>query len=85
MYLIPAQNENSRHYNMTPARAILVSGLLLAVTYGLTSRWEISSSSTLTFRLDRWTGQVTMCNEKNDAILDALNGGRPIEMKCRAP
>jgi len=67
---------------MTTNRTIVLAAIVIALAQLFIFRWEISSSSTLTFRLDRWTGKVTMCNEKNDAILDALNGGRPIEMKC---
>lgn len=67
---------------MTNNRTIVLAAIVIALAQLFIFRWEISSSSTLTFRLDRWTGKVTMCNEKNDAILDALNGGRPIEMKC---
>lgn len=67
---------------MTANRAIVFTAIVIAIAQLFIFRWEISSSSTLTFRLDRWTGKVTMCNEKNDAILDALNAGRPIEMKC---
>lgn len=66
---------------MTNNRTIVLAAIVIALAQLFIFRWEISSSSTLTFRLDRWTGKVTMCNEKNDAILDALNGGRPIEMK----
>lgn len=69
---------------MTTAKAVILGAVLIAAAHLYVSRWEISSSPTLTFRLDRWTGAITMCNEKNDAILAALNSGEPLAMKCGA-
>lgn len=62
--------------------AVILGAVLIAATHIYLSRWEVSSTSTLTFRLDRWTGSVTMCNEKNDTILAALDAGLPLAMKC---
>ncbi|MGE0094094.1 MAG: hypothetical protein AB7M05_05250 [Alphaproteobacteria bacterium] len=69
---------------MTTAKAVILGAVLLAAAHLYVSRWELSSSATLTFRLDRWTGTVSMCNEKNDAIMAALNSGEPLTMKCGA-
>ena len=69
---------------MSTSIALILSAALIAVALLFVFRWEVSSTSTLTFRLDRWTGHVTMCNETNDTILAALNAGEALKMKCAA-
>jgi hypothetical protein len=41
--------------------AIVIAGVLIAAAILITLRWEISAATGVVYRLDRWTGAVTVC------------------------
>ena len=50
------------------AVAILLAGVMIAGAILFTFRWEISAGSQGVYRLDRWSGVVTVCAASLDSI-----------------
>ncbi len=41
--------------------AILVGAVLIAATIAVTNHWQIAASTGNFWKLNRWTGEVTLC------------------------
>lgn len=41
--------------------SVIVAGALIAVAIALTNHWEFTSRDGASYRLNRWTGSITLC------------------------
>jgi hypothetical protein len=41
--------------------AIVIAGALVAIAILVALRWQITAASGYVYRLDRWTGHITVC------------------------
>jgi hypothetical protein len=48
------------------ALSVIAGALLLGASTLTAARWEISAQGGVVYRLDRWTGSVTVCNVTAD-------------------
>ena len=42
--------------------AVVIAGALIAAAILISFRWQLSAATGVVYRLDRWTGNVTVCD-----------------------
>jgi hypothetical protein len=60
--------------------SIVAAALIIAAALVFTQRWEIAAVSGAVYRLDRWTGTITHCDD--DWVQVKPNPGGPIKVDC---
>ena len=60
---------------LNPPLAIIVAGALIALAIGLTNHWEVTTSGEGTYRLNRWTGAVSLCLPRTPADAGPIDTG----------
>jgi hypothetical protein len=44
------------------ALAVIFAGVLIALAILIVFRWQISAATGVVYRLDRWTGNIAVCD-----------------------
>lgn len=71
---------------MTVQASIICAALLLAASILLGSRWEMSVTvGGEAYRLDRWTGDIRVCNSMAPSRLAANQLGMGAALRCDGP
>jgi hypothetical protein len=60
--------------------SIIAAALIIAAAMVFTQRWEIAAVSGAVYRLDRWNGTITHCDD--DWVQVKPNPGGPIRVDC---
>lgn len=67
---------------LTTEGAVLAAGVMIAVAILVAGRWEIASSNTEVYRLDRWTGAVVACGSDPADRAETVMGGHSASFQC---
>jgi hypothetical protein len=62
--------------------SIILGAVIIAATIAITLRWDLAAVAGAVYRLDRWTGTVTHCDD--DWVQVKPNPGGPIRVDCAA-
>jgi hypothetical protein len=78
--------------NGLTARQLMTAAVLPTLVIGaaicFTFRWEVAgggSDGAPILRLDRWTGNVTVCNIDREASVAAAQNHTALTLDCQAP
>ena len=61
--------------------AITIGGVAIAAAILVAKRWEIAVVAGAVYRLDRWTGSITHCDD--DWVQVKPTAGAPVQVDCR--
>lgn len=80
-------NERVKAMKYSIELAALAGAAVVSAAILLTGRWEITSATNpqmfAVYRIDRWTGEVSMCDAKNDYRI-AVRLGFGFDLRCSA-